>query len=132
VTVALSDNFRAAASVGRRNFLDTGSANATAEIYATDRPAGGGEPGGVPLLTVVLAKPCGVITAGSLILAANDPAGELIAHSGIAVWARFVNGAGEWAFDCDVSISGGVGEVQFPVLQLYAGGRAPLSPSAIG
>lgn len=132
MTVAQADAFRGAASVGRRNFLDTGTGNATIEVYEGARPAPGDESGSDPLVVVVLAKPCGVIAAGSLVLTANDSSGELIARSGIAAWARFTNGDGQWAFDCDVSLSGGTGEVQFPNLQLYAGGRAPLAPSTVG
>lgn len=130
--IAQSEDFRAAASLGRKAFLDTGVGNATIRVFSTTRPAGGEAPGGDPLLVIVLAKPCGVIASGSLVLTPNDSAGELIAASGEAVWARFANGDDEWAFDADVSAEGGAGEVQFPATYLFAGGRAPLSPSAIG
>ena len=130
--IAQSEEFRAAASIGRKAFLDTGTGNATIEIYGTARPPAGDVAGGAPLLTVVLAKPCGDVVAGSLVLAANDPAGELITASGDAVWARFKNGEGAWAFDADVTVDGNGGEVQFPDIHLYEGGRAPLSPSVIG
>lgn len=130
--IAQSEDFRAAASIGRRAFLDTGAGNATIEIYGTERPAAGEAAGGAPLLTIVLAKPCADVVAGSLVLIANDPAGELISASGDAVWARFKNAEGTWAFDADVSLDGNGGEVQFPDIHLYEGGRAPLSPSVIG
>lgn len=132
MTVAQSTDFQGAASLGRRTFLDTGTDNATIEIYGNTRPDAGAEPGASPLLTVILAKPCGAVVDGVLVLEAEDPTGELIAASGTATWARFVNGDGEWAFDADVSNEGGSGEVQFPSTVLYAGGRAPLSPSTIG
>lgn len=132
MTVELSEGFQGAASVGRRNFLDTGPANATIAVYATTRPAGGAPAGGAPLVTVTLAKPCGTIVAGALALEAVDPSGDLILDSGEAVWARFLNGDGAWAFDADVSAVGGAGEVQFPNINLLAGGRAQLSPSTIG
>lgn len=127
-----SEDFRAAASLARRTFLDTGAANATIEIYGTARPAAGEAPGGDPLLTVVLAKPSGIVAGGSLILEQEDPSGDLIMIGGVAVWARFVNGDGAWAFDSDVSSEGGGGEVQFPSTTLLAGGRVPLQPSSIG
>lgn len=127
-----SEDFRAAASLGRLAFLDLGSANATIEVYGTVRPVGGGDPGGDPLVVVVLAKPCGAVVAGSLVLEANDPEGELILTGGDAVWGRFVNGDSDWAFDADVTVDGGGGEIQFPEIHLFPGGRAPLNPSAIG
>lgn len=132
MTVAQSPDFQAAANIARRNFLDTGSGNATIEVYASERPAPGAAPGGSPLVTPVLAKPCGEIVDGILVLEAQDPTGELIMNSGPALWARFKNGDGIWAFDADVSVDGGTGEVQFPNINLLAGGRAPLSPSSIG
>lgn len=124
---------RGAANLGRRAFLDAGTGNAAIEVYGTARPAAGDPAGADPLLTIVLAKPCGELDDnGALILAANEPAGELVASTGDALWARFVNGDGEWAFDADVSVDGGGGEVQFPDINLKAGGRAPLSPSSLG
>jgi hypothetical protein len=127
-----SEEFRAAASAGRLTFLDLGAGNATIETYGTARPAANADPGGTPLLITTLAKPAGEVVGGSIILAADEPAGDLVLQSGIAVWARFKNGDGDWVFDCDVSADGGGGEVQFIDIQLYAGGRAPLSPSSIG
>lgn len=132
MTIAQSADFQAAANVGRLDFLNVGDGNATIEIYGTARPSGGADAGGTPLVTVVLADPAGAIVDGILVLEANDPTGELILQSGAAVWARFKNGADAWAFDADVSATGGSGEVQFPNINLLAGGRAPLSLSTIG
>lgn len=132
MTVAQSQDFQGAANAGRLAFLDTGAGNATIQIYGTARPAAGAAAGAAPLVTVVLAKPCGTVDNGLLVLASQDPAGDLITTSGTATWARFVNGAGTWAFDADVSVEGGAGEVQFPGTTLFAGGRAPLSTSTIG
>ena len=130
--ISQSEAFRAAASLARREFLDTGASNATIEVYDGARPAGGDPAGAAPLLVVTLAKPCGIISSGSLVLAQNDVAGDLIASTGDAVWARFINGDDQWAFDADVSLEGAGGEVQFPDTHLLAGGRVPLLPSAIG
>lgn len=133
MSVSQSADFRGAANLGRRTFLDTGSGNATIEIYAGTRPAAGEEAGGDPLVLVVLAKPCGVIDAnGALALEPEDPEGELIVANGTATWARFLSADGVWAFDADVTNAGGGGEVQFPNTTLFEGGRAPLSPSTIG
>lgn len=132
MTIGQSEDFRVAASMGRRTFLDNGPANATIEVYATARPVDGAAAGGTPLVTIALAKPCGEIAAGALVLAQEAAGGDLILASGDAVWARFVAGDGEWAFDAEVSADGGGGEVQFPDTHLFAGGRAVLALSAIG
>ena len=135
MSLSVSLDFVGAANVGRRDFLDSGPGHATIEVYSTDRPGSGAAPGGSPMVVVVLAKPCGEVIDGLLHLVANEPAGELILvgdGSTPAKWARFKNGAGAWAMDADVSVSGGGGEVQFPNINLIAGGRAPLSPSIIG
>ena len=132
MTVAQSVAFQGAANAGRLVFLDTGAGNATIEVYGTTRPSAGGAAGGDALVIAVLAKPCAIVVDGVLELIADDPTGELILNSGAAVWARFKNGDGTWAFDADVSVDGGAGEVQFPNVNLLAGGRAPLSPSTIG
>lgn len=132
MSLAQSTAFRAAANTARKVFLDTGSAKATIEIYGNTRPVAGASPGASPLVIVTLAKPSGAVLSGVLVLAGDDPAGALILSNGIASWARFVNGNGDWAFDADVSDTSGVGEVQFPSTVLFAGGRVPLSPSTIG
>jgi len=48
------------------------------------------------------------------------------------VWARFVNGNGESAWDCDVSAEGGPREVWLDSVQLFAGGRATITAGTLG
>lgn len=56
----------------------------------------------------------------------------MISVTGVAVWARFVNGNGAPAWDCDVSEGGGSGEVRLDSVQLFAGGRATIAAGALG
>lgn len=132
MTIAQSPAFQAAASLGRRTFLDLGAGNATIEIYGNVRPDPGVSAGATPLVVLTLSKPCGDIVDGFLVLELADPTGDLITESGTATWARFLNGDGQWAFDADVSLDGEDGEVQFPSRSLFAGGRAPISLGMIG
>lgn len=132
MTVAQSQAFQGAANAGRLAFLDTGTGSASIEIYGTTRPLAGEAPGDTPLVTITLAKPCGAVVSGVLVLEAADAEGPLILRGGAATWARFKNADGEWAFDSDVSEDGGAGEVQFPNINLLAGGRTPLRLSTIG
>lgn len=117
---------------GTFTFLNAGPGHAAIQLFGTPEVAPGDEPGAAPLVTVLLARPVGEIVAGVLVLKQEDLTGDLIASTGTAVWARFLNGDGAWAMDTDVSLEGGDGAVQLPTLLLYAGGRCPLSPSTIG
>ena len=102
-------------------------------IYGSAKPAPGASAGvGVqPLATLTLYQPCldGVV-ANVMTLLAPPPA--LVATSGDAVWARFVNGAGQWAFDCLVSLPSGNAPVKLTTatgtLTLYAGGQLSCAP----
>lgn len=58
---------------------------------------------------------------GVLTLAPGEPV--LNANSGVAAWARVVNGNGETAFDCDVTDTAGSGEIKIQSTVLYEGGE---------
>lgn len=116
---------------GTLAFLDTGSGNASVELYGNTKPSPGAAAGADPLVVIALSKPAGVLTT-VLTLQGATAEGELVMNTGTVAWARFKNGAGSWVMDTDASIEGGDGAVQLPTLTLYAGGRCPLSPSTIG
>ncbi|TXT38835.1 MAG: hypothetical protein FD135_2626 [Comamonadaceae bacterium] len=106
---------------------DTGIGNSKLYFYATTQPGGGADPGGDPLVVVILGKPCGVISNGVLTLSQADPSGDLITNGGAALWARHVNGNGDWMTDGSVSDSAGTGDFKLSGTtgtMLYAGGRA--------
>lgn len=97
-------------------------------VYGSAKPAPGASAGAglLPLATLTLYQPCldGVV-GNVLTLLAPPPA--LVALSGDAVWARFANGSGQWAFDCLVSLPTGTAPVKLTTatgtLTLYAGGQ---------
>jgi hypothetical protein len=101
-------------------FLVQGIESATAQIYEGSRPALGSMPNGRMLAAIPLATPAGIVTGGILTLAPGNEV--MIANTGIAGWARVVNGNGDVAWDCDVSELNGGAEIQLATLQLYAGG----------
>lgn len=119
--------------LGFRDFLDTGSGNATLEIYYTGKPSPGGSAGGSPAVTITLAKPCGSIVANKLVLEMDDPVGYMIGSSGDAVWGRLKNGDAEWAGDGDVSDAdgGGVFKLAGDGVGLFAGGYLVLGTTAL-
>lgn len=129
MTLTISAAHNEARLNGTRAYLDTGASNARVRIYSGSRPA----PGGAPTLLLVeinLAKPCGVVSGGVLTLTSNDLA--MVLNTGDATWARIVTASGDFAVDCDVSPTGGAGEVQLPSTQLYAGGRTEITSALLG
>lgn len=117
---------------GTRVFLDTGSVNAKIKIYNGTRPETNDGPITDQLLLVEIAldKPCGTVSAGVLTLSSNTL--PMIANSGVATWARVVNGDGVQAFDCDVGDTASTAHIKLENTTLLAGGRVALISAALG
>lgn len=126
-SVALSSS-RLSAVVG---FLDTGATNASVNLYGGTRAATpANAPGTDLLVSIPLTKPCGSVFAGALTLTQLQDG--LIATTGIATWARVLNGNGDTAFDCDCGQGVGAWEVQLVTTSLYAGGGAHITSAVLG
>jgi len=112
-------------------FLDTGANNAAVRIYGETRPA---TPTDTPtselLVQISLAKPCGVVSAGTLTLSQLEDG--LINATGTATWARVVNADGAAAFDCDCGEGIGAWEVRLAQVALFAGGAARITSAVLG
>lgn len=135
MTFALSAAHHSARLEGTRAFADTGVQNSRIHLYATTQPATGADPGGTPLVTLLLTKPCGTVAAGALTLEQADVGGDLIMATGSALWARWVNGNDDLVADCTVSDSAGAGDIKLSGTTgtlLYAGARALLGSAALG
>lgn len=102
-------------------FLDTGAGVARVRIYPGTRPLVSAAPDTGFLVELPLLKPGGSVLDGVLTLAPGEPV--LNANSGVAAWARVVNGSGETAFDCDVTDTAGSGEIKIQSTVLYEGGE---------
>ena len=111
-------------------FLDTGATVARVRIYPGFRPLVGAEPNGGFLSELPLLKPSGSVQGGVLTLAPGAPV--LNASSGVAAWARVVNGNGETAFDCDVSDLTGTGEIKIQNTVLFEGGETRMVSGILG
>ncbi len=70
------------------------------------------------------------MVGGQLVLTAMENA--LITASGLATWARLVNGEDVTAMDLDCSDLAGDGEIRFEQTQLYAGGYAQMANAVLG
>lgn len=116
---------------GTLALLDRGTGNAAARIYGGTRPPSVNDvPGSVMLVQVSLTKPGGTIADGELLLTQLEDG--LIGNTGMATWARFVDGNGVTAFDCDAGEGVGAWEVQLAQTSLFAGGAARIVTARLG
>lgn len=109
------------AMLGRLTFLDTGAGVARVRIYAGTRPAVTDPPPIAFIVELPLLDPSGSVSSGVLTLAPG--ASQLNPSSGVATWARVVNGNGDTAFDCTVTDLAGTGEIKIQNTTLYEGGE---------
>lgn len=118
--------------VGTRDFLDAGTGFAKLQIFddSAARPANGAATTCVLLTEIELDKPCGTVASGLLTL--TSAATPLVLATGTAAWARAVTANGTHAWDCDVTETGGGGEVELPSTTLYAGGTTMLVSAVLG
>lgn len=114
-----------------RDQLDAGTGNAAVQIYGGTKPSAiSGAPGSAMLVQIELTKPCGTVASGVLTL--TQTADGLIAATGQATWARFVDGDGLVVMDADCSDTTGTAPVKLVNTQLNEGGDARLASAVIG
>jgi hypothetical protein len=131
MTITITSAHNEARLAGTLAFLDTGVANARVRIYGGVRPTLASDaPGTAMLVEIELTKPAGVVASNQLTLTQVEDG--MIAASGTAVWARFVNGDDVTAFDADVDNGSNNGEVVMATTQLFAGGDAKLVSCVLG
>jgi len=117
--------------LGSLAHLDTGTGHAAVLIFGDDRVATPATPPtSAPLVQISLTKPAGTVANGLLTLTQLDDG--LIATTGVAKWARIVNGNGDTVGDCDCGKGLGAWEVQLADDQLYAGGAARITSAVLG
>jgi hypothetical protein len=112
-----------------RDYLDAGAGASRLRIYNGTRPAGGGTPTTL-LVEFTLAEPCGTVASNALTLTPVLPA--TIVASGIATWARLVDGSGNYAIDGDVSNLAGTAPVKIDDTALVAGEQVALISAVFG
>lgn len=120
MSLAFSGAVRTARAQATVNQFDKASTPGRLELYATTQPAAGGAAGGSPIATITLQKPCGVVVAGVIQFAITQPA--QVNPSGTVLWARGVDGDGNWVCDGNVAVTGTPGAAfTLPDTALYAG-----------
>ena len=111
MTVAITVEHNEARLAGTLAFLDAGTNPARLRIYGGTRPATPATtPSSAMLVEIRLTKPAGTIAGGLLTLTQQEDG--LITATGIATWARLVNGNEVNALDLDCSGTDGSGDVK--------------------
>ena len=110
MTVAITQEHNEARLAGTLSFLDAGSNPARLRIYGGTRPPNpAATPTSAMLVEIALTKPAGTVSNGLLTLTQSEDG--LITATGIATWARLVNGDEVTALDLDCSGTDGAGDV---------------------
>ena len=131
MTVAITQEHNEARLAGTLSFLNAGSNPARLRIYGGTRPPNpAATPTSAMLVEIALTKPAGTIAGGLLTLTQQE--NGLITTTGIASWARLVNGNEVTALDLDCSDSDGAGDVRLASTQLYLGGDARMVSTILG
>ena len=116
---------------GTLAFLDAGTNPARLRIYGGTRPATPATtPASAMLVEIRLTKPAGTIAGGLLTLTQQEDG--LITSTGVATWARLVNGNEVTALDLDCSGTDGDGDVKLASTNLYLGGDARMVSAILG
>ena len=91
---------------------------------------GSATPSSAMLVEIRLTKPSGTIAGGLLTLTQQEDG--LISATGVATWARLVNGNDLTALDLDCSGTDGTGDVKLASTNLYLGGDARMVSAILG
>lgn len=119
---------------------------ASIALFATTRPAAGGDPGGAALVTMPMTASAGVVDEEAYQIQLTTPIeGQILGadetDGSIPTWARIYTPAGDWWADASVSVQGGSGEIQMvptgaeggqPVVRLFNGAFARLTSAVFG
>ena len=131
MTVAITVEHNEARLAGTLAFLDAGPLPARLRIYGGARPSTpASTPSSAMLVEIRLTKPSGTIGGGLLTLTQQEDG--LISATGVATWARLVNGNDLTALDLDCSGTDGTGDVKLASTNLYLGGDARMVSAILG
>lgn len=132
MAVGIATATRTAMATALLNALDANAAPGKLRLYTGPRPATGGAATTL-LAELTLSRPCGTVANGVLTFGAIAPDDQANA-TGTVVWARLVDGAGNFVMDLGVTLTGGGGEVQINSTAISVGQQiiAPTATVTIG
>lgn len=131
MTIEITQGLNEARLVGTKAFLDQGINPATIKVYGGQRPLSVLDPPNQScIVTLTLQRPCGYVSGGLLHIV--QPVSDMVMVDGEVKWARWFNGNGDTAFDCDCGEGEGYWELSFDKGILYAGGYALVESAVLG
>lgn len=125
MTLTITQNHRDARSQATIAYADAGAANSSLALYDASNNL---------LVTIALAKPCGTLVGGVIVLHQLSPTGDQILLGGEAVLGKWFNGDGALHSQGSVSDSLGTGDFRISGTTgtlLYAGAYAVLGTTSI-
>ena len=123
---------------GTLDAANTGAGRSVIRLYSTPRPAALGAHSDAPQAEIVLAKPCGAVSGGVLVLLPDQPA--LVLSGGQPRWAEWYTASGSLLLDGavtdnahagDIRVEGGATPEGDDSPQLYIGGLVYLGLTAL-
>lgn len=132
--ITISVALKSARSQAVMDFLMLGPNPAKAMIYSGTRPVavGGAIGASVLLAEVPLSEPLGTLNTSTGKIEISTTTSSMAVGDGVASWARIVNGNDDVAWDCDVSIMSGAGDLKMADTAIYAGGVAQIVSGFLG
>lgn len=105
---------------------DAGAGHARVRLYTTARPDTLGDHGDAPQADVLLARPCGAVIGGVLVLYPLDAAGTIVMQSGLPRWGEWISGAGVVLTDGSVTDMDGGGDIRVDGAETPPGETSPM------
>lgn len=102
------------------------------DFYTTPRPAAGGTPTGDLVVTIPLSASAGSVNTGLFQVQLTVPIEAQITgadpvNGSTVIWARVLDGDGDWFADASVSDEAGSGEIKLQTTLLYNGAYCRLT-----
>lgn len=122
MSISLSDDLKTAFLQQVIDALDADASPAYIEIYSGTRP-GNGVPitSQVLLVTLTMQSPCSTDGPVDNVLVFDLPITGTAVASGIATWARFKDGAGEFIMDASVGLYNSIEDVKLTTINVELG-----------
>lgn len=130
MTIGLATTVRNARLNAIRDAADAGAGAGLIRIYDGSRPATGGTATTL-LAELTLSDPCAPAAAGGVLTLSAINADPSANATGTATWARIVDSAGTFVFDCSVSATGGGGDIQLNSTSVSTGVQVQITAATI-
>lgn len=125
MTFYIGPDLTAAQLVATIARADMGASPSRIQLFDNTRPAGGDPAGVTPQAEITLAKPCGAIVGGVLVLHPADAGGSMVLRTGVPAWGRWLSGDNKVMADGSVTDPDNGGDFQVTGGLTAPGGTSP-------